>query len=506
MRKFGIALVSVFLIGATAHAQTTFNVGLDVEPGTMDPRLIRNTSGTRMQELLFNGLVRLDPKLKPVPALATSWRYTSPTVLDVNLRKNVVFQNGDKFTADDVVYTFQSVADEKFNSPRRSYYTPISKVEAINPYKVRFTLAKPYAPLLQYLDIGIVPKNAATKAGADFGNAPVGTGPFKLVSWQKGGRIELAANDKYWGGKPKLDRIVIRTIPDNNVRLVALETGELDFIHSPVPPQDLDRLAKNNRLTVQRATGLGYTYLNLNTQDPILSDKRVRQALAYLTDRQTISQDLFYGMDTPGESFLLPGTSLYSATGKKYGFDPQAADKLLTEAGWVASTKGGIRTKDGKPLQLNLITNIDPNRQQVLEFLQGEWRKAGIDAKVRVYDFAAMLNDLIAGKYQVSLIGFLNLVDPDRASYQQFTTGGSSNYGKYSNPRVDALLEQARTTSSVLRRKSLYAEAAKIVSEDAPYVFMLNQGYVAVYNKRVNGYVLYPSGAWYSFEDISLSR
>ncbi len=504
MRMSAALTATALLASATALAATTFNVGLDVEPGTMDPRLIRDTSATRMQELLFNGLVRLDAKLKPTPALATSWRYSSPTVLDVDLRKNVTFHNGAKFTADDVVYTFKSVIDEKFNSPRRSFYTPITKIEAVNPYKVRFTLAKPYAPLIQYLDLGIVPKDAAEKAGANFGNTPIGTGPFKLVRWQKGGRIELAANDQYWGGRPKVDQLVIRAIPDNNVRLIALESGELDFIHSPVPPQDLDRLARNNQLTVQRATGLGYTYLNLNTKDPILSDKRVRQALAYLTDRQTISEELFYGMDTPGESFLLPGTSMYSATGKKYGFDPAAADKLLTQAGWVAKTKGGIRMKNGKPLQLNLVTNIDPNRQQVLEFLQGEWRKAGIDAKVRAYDFAAMLNDLTAGKYQVSLIGFLNLTDPDRASYQQFTSGGTSNYGKYSNPRVDALLERARTDTSTLRRKSLYAEAAKVVSEDAPYVFMLNQGYVAIYNKRVAGYVLNPAGSWYSFEDVSL--
>jgi len=477
-----------------------------VDPGTMDPRMIRDTSAQRMQELLFNGLVRLDPKLKPQPALATAWRYTSPTVLELDLRKNVTFHNGEKFTADDVVYTYNTVLDEKMASPRRSFYTPISKIEAVNPFKVRFTLSKPFAPLLQYLDLGILPKDTATKAGADFGNAPIGTGPFKLVRWQKGGSIELAANDKYWGGKPKVDRLVIRAIPDNNVRMVALESGELDFIHSPISPQDLDRLAKSPKLNLQRTTGLGYTYLNLNTKDPVLSDKRVRQALAYLTDRQTISNDLFYGMDTPGESFLMPGTAYFSPTAKVYKPNLAQAEKLLTAAGWVASTKGGIRTKGGKPLQIQIVTNIDPNRQQVIEFLQGEWRKAGIDVKVRAYDFAAMITDLTAGKYQVSLVGLLNLTDPDRGSYQQFTTTGTSNYGKYSNPQVDKLLEQARTSTSSIVRKSLYGQAAKVITEDAPYIFVLNQGYVAISSKAVTGYTLYPSGSWYSFENITLRR
>lgn len=504
MRKAGISLLTTLLLTGLAQAQTTFNVGLDVEPGTMDPRLARDTSTSRMQELIFNGLIRLDANLKPIPALATSWRYVSPTVLEVNLRKGVTFHDGTPFNADDVLYTYNTILDTKFNSPRRSFYTPITKIEAINPLKVRFTLDKPFAPLVQYLDMGIVSKESATKMGAEYGNAPVGTGPFKLVRWQRGNRIELAAFDKYWGGKPKVDRVVIRAIPDNNVRLVALESGELDFIHSPVPPQDLDRLAKNAKLTLEKTTGLGFTYLNLNTKDPILNDRRVRQALAYLTDRQTISQDLYYGMDTPGDSFLLPGTSWYALAAKKYPYDPKAADKLLTQAGWVAARSGGVRMKNGKPLQLELITNIDPNRQQVLEFLQGEWRKAGIDVKVRAYDFASMLNDLTNGKYQVSLIGLLNLVDPDRGSFNQFTTTGASNYGKYSNPKIDELLEKARTVTNVTQRKVLYSQAAKLISEDVPYVFVLNQGYVAIYNKRVTGYQLHPAGSWYSFENVVL--
>lgn len=498
------ALVLLVLLCASALAQT-LNVGLDVDPGTMDPRLVRDTSATRMQDLIFNGLVRLDPKLKPVPDLALSWKYVSATVFEMKLRQGVVFHDGQPFTAEDVVYTYSTVLDTAFNSPRRSFYTPITKIEAVDPLTVRFTLSAPFAPLLQYLTLGIVPKGAASSAGADFGSKPVGTGPFRFVSWQRGSRIELAANDKYFRGRPKVDGLSIRPIPDNNVRLTALESGDLQFIHSPVPPQDLDRLAKNNRLVVSKVSALGYTYLNINTKDPILSDKRVRQALAYLTDRATIAKEIFFGMDTPGDSFLIPGTDYYTDNVTKYNYDPAKANQLLTAAGWVAQGQG-IREKNGRPLTIELVTNIDPNRQQVLEFLQGEWRKAGIEVKVRAYDFAAMLNDLIAGKYQISLIGLLNVVDPDAPVFNYLRTGGANNWGKYSNPIIDKLAQEGRTTTNIPRRKPIYAQVARIATEEVPFIFLLYQGYVVIRDRGLEGYVVYPTGSWYSFESVTYKK
>jgi peptide/nickel transport system substrate-binding protein len=498
-------LVSAILLLSAGFGQTgtVLTIGIDVDAGTMDPRLARDTSAARMQDLLFNGLVRLDPQLVPRPDLALSWEFTSPTLLVMRLRPGVVFHDGQAFTADDVVHTYTTLLDQAFAAPRRALYTPITRVEAVDPLTVRFVLSQPYAPLLQYLDIGIVPRGAATRLGAEFGNNPVGTGPFRLVQWQKGNRIDVAANDRYFRGRPRIDGLSIRVIPDNNVRLLALESGDLAFIHSPVPPQDLERLRREGRFALEATTALGYTYLNLNTQDPILSDVRVRQALAWLSDRQTISGQIFFGMDRPGESFLLPGTFYYSNQVNRYGFDLERANRLLDEAGWTRRTPGGIREKGGQPLRLELITNIDPNRQQILEFLQGEWRRAGIEATVRVYDFAAMLNDLIAGRYQVSLIGWLLLTDPDRATFLQFRSNGASNYGKYSNPEVDRLLDQGRSETNPERRKEIYLRLAQTITADAPYVFLLYQGYVVIHDRRLQGFVVHPGGAWWSFESAT---
>jgi len=504
--KFGLAALLLLAIGAAASAQTVLRAGLDVDAGTMDPRQARDTSAARMQELIFNGLVTLDANQVPQPDLATSWEFVSPTELVFQLREGVVFHDGSPFDAEDVVYTYTTLVDPDFGAPRRSLYTPIQEVVADGPYQVRFVLSQPYAPLLQYLDMGIVPSDAAEAAGAAFGDQPIGTGPFRLVSWERGATIRLAANDDYFKGRPNIDEIVISVIPDNNVRLIALESGDLDLIHSPVPPQDLARLRGSTALAVHETTALGYTYLNLNLEDPLLQDVRVRKALAHLTDRDTISEVLFYGMDTPGTSFLLPGTFYYTDDVTTYEYDPERAVQLLAEAGWSDSDGDGILDKDGRPLRIELTTNVDPNREQVLEFLQGEWRQVGIDVSVRAYEWPSFIADVMAGNYQISLIGWLLLNDPDRASYLQFRTGGDSNYGRYSNARVDELLEAGRAETDPEARKAVYAEIARIVTDELPYIFVVNQGYVVMHDPALEGFVVNPSGSWKSLESARLAN
>ena len=500
-----IALIGLLLTGAPAVSQT-LRAGLDVDAGTMDPRLARDTSAARMQELVFSGLVYLDPNLVPQPDLGTSWEFTSPTTLVFELREGVTFHDGSAFTAEDVVYTYTTLIDADFGAPRRSLYTPIAEVIAVDDLTVEFTLSQPYAPILQYLDMGIVPADVATSLGEGFGDAPIGTGPFSLTSWERGATIRLTAFDAYHFGRPELDELVISIIPDNNVRLIALESGDLDLVHSPVPPQDLARLQGDDRFVVEVTTALGYTYLNINVRSPLFEDVRVRKALAYLTDTATISEVIFYGMDAPGESFLLPGTFYYTSDVVTYPYDPERAAELLDEAGWIDTTGDGIRDRDGQRLSFELTTNVDPNRQQILEFLQGEWAQAGIDVSVRVYEWPAYIGDVIAGNYDIGLIGWLLLTDPDRATYLQFRTDGESNYGGYSNPRVDELLEAGRAETDPDARSAIYAELAQIITDEAPYIFLLYQGYVVIHDPALTGFEVHPGGSWKSLAAADLTN
>lgn len=503
-RLFAI-LVALAMGAATVNAQSVLRAGIDVDAGTMDPRLGRDTTALRMQELLFNGLVYLDSAVVPQPDLAESWEFVSPTELVFKLREGVQFHDGSAFDAEDVIYTYQTLVSDTFGAPRRSLYTPIAEVIANSPYQVTFVLEQPYAPILQYLDMGIVPSDAAEQLGESFGDQPIGTGPFKLAEWNRGANIRIVANDDYFKGRPSIDEVVVSVIPDNNVRLIALESGDLDLIHSPIPPQALARLNASADLQVRAVNALGYTYLNVNVSNPLLQDVRVRKALAYLTDRETISEVLFYGMDTPGFSFLLPGTYYYTEDVHVYGYDPEQAAALFAEAGWADTDGDGFLDKDGQKLTLELTTNVDPNRQQVLEFLQGEWAQAGVDVSVRVYEWPSFIADVEAGNYDISLIGWLNLADPDR-SYLAFKTGGDSNYGSYSNPRVDELLEEGRRETDLEERKAIYTEVADIITDELPYIFVVDQGYVVVNDPALQGFDVRPTGSWKSLESATFGN
>jgi peptide/nickel transport system substrate-binding protein len=360
--------------------------------------------------------------------------------------------------------------------------------------------------MLSYMDLGIVPKHVAEADANALAEKPVGTGPFKFVSWEKRNKIELEANKEYFRGAPYVDRIVVRSIPDNNVRVVGLESGDLDLIHSPVPPEDWQRLEKDSKYKVFKTNALGYTFLTLNVEDPILSDKRVRQAIAYLSDRGTIARSIFLDMDTPGLSPLIPGTWAYADQGMpKFDYNPNQAKQLLQEAGWTPGP-GGVLQKDGKPFQVTLTTNVDPNRSQVLEYLQNAYQQAGIQADVKVYEWPSFLADVQQGKFQIALLGSLNLTDPDRAMYLHFRTGGPNNFARYSNPAVDELLEKGRATTSLDERKRIYADAARTIAEDVPRIFLLYQGYVVMYRSYLEGYVVNPTGSMKSVEKVWLNK
>ncbi len=490
---------------AKTAGKTTLRIGLDVDAGTGDPRLAKDTSANRLKELVYSGLVYIKPDYTPAPQLATSWDNPDPKTWIFHLRKGIKFHNGQELKAEDVKYSYDTVLDEKFASPLRSFYTPIQKTEVVDDYTVKFTLDSAYGPFLSYMDLAILPKAVAEKQGDQFGNNPIGTGPFKFVSWKRGDTIEFAAFDDYFEGRPKIDSVVFKIVPDNSARVVALEAGDLDLVQSPLSPQDVTRMQSKQGVKVGRIPAAGYTYISLNTSDPILSDVKVRQALSYLVDRTQILNSIYKGIGQVAKGPIPPGMWAYTDDVPAYNFDEAKAKALLDEAGWKAGADG-IRAKDGKPLKLTLRTHTeDPDRRQVIEVLQAEFTKVGIQADTNVIDFATLLNDMIASKYQFAVIGWLNLSNPDRAMFRQFTIGGTGNYGKYNNPDVDKLIKDARGVLDQAKAKEMYQTATKQIIQDAPYIFLQYQEYIAIYRTNVNGFVLNPVQSFYSIKDVTLT-
>lgn len=483
----------------------TLKIGLDVDAGSLDPRLAKDSSASRAIELIYDGLVYLDGNLKPQPNLAEQWSNPDPTTWIFNLRQNVKWHDGQDFTADDVVYTFKSELDPSFKAPYASNYAAIADVEAVDKQTVKFTLKSPYAPMLAYMDLGIVPKHIGEKNDNSLAEHPVGTGAFTFVKWDKKSKIQVDANKAYWGGAPKLDKVELDIIPDNTNRANAIAAGDVDLIHSPVSPQDIPRLQSDKNLNTTVTTGLGITQFNFNTADPVLSDVKVRQAIAALIDRKTIADTIYQKMDAPGKSVLLPTSWAFSdkITGPEY--DEQKAAALLTQAGYKQA--GGKWQKDGKDLTLTIGTHTeDPSRIQTIEFVQNALSTFGITVKVKNAEWATFSADVQASKHQIALMGWLNLVDPDKNMYNQFHSGGGSNWSKYSNPAVDKLLDDARAETDEAKRAAKYQEAAKIVADDVVYHVITYQGYVFSANKQLTGFEITPKGSFRSIQKVELSK
>lgn len=482
------AIVALSLMPAMTMAQDTqaIVVGADVDAGTLDPRLTRDTTASRTADLIYSGLVHITPALEAVPDLAESWENPDPTTFIFKLREGLTFSDGSPLTADDVVFTFTTLVNPDFNAPARALYTPIASVEAVDPQTVKFTLSAPYAPLLSYLDIGIVSK-ALVEGGADIALNPVGAGPMKMVSWNRGSEIVLEANDTYWRGAPEIDQVTIKIIGDNSARAQAFEAGDLDIIQSPLSPQDIERLKADDRFGNAIMAGLGVNYLNFNLNDPLLADPKMRQAFAMLVDQDTVVNDIYQGVDQVAHSIILPSSWAFSDTISQPTFDIEGAVALFNELGWSDSNADGILDKDGADLAVTLSTHSeDPNRVQSVEYLQAIFESAGVKATAQITDWPSFSTNYVQqSKHQIALLGWLNIVDPDRLMFAQFTTGGPTNWGGYSNPEVDALLQEGRSTLDVAARTTAYQKAATILAEELPYYVISAQGYQMFYAKDI---------------------
>ena len=299
-----------------------------------------------------------------------------------------------------------------------------------------------------------------------------------------------------------VDRGIVRVLDvlfvtkEENGMFSGFEAKDLDLIQSPLSPQDIKRLQGNATFGHAITAGLGITYLNFNTADLAVSDPKVRRAIAMLVDQESIVGDLYQGVDQIATSVLLPSSWAYSADVKQPAFDLAGTQKALDDLGWKDSNGDAIRDKGGKKLTITISTHSeDPNRVQTLEFMQGMFQQAGIDAQIKISDWPSFSTNYVQkSQHQVALLGWLNIIDPDRLMYSQFITNGPLNWGKYSNPELDKLLEEGRQALDLNARKTAYQKAAAIIAQDLPYFVISYQGYQLFYSKALGNLEVNPRG------------
>ena len=488
MNKFKAYACLVIVAGAIAAQPAlaaNIRLGADVDAGTLDPRIMRDTTAYRVNNLLYDGLVQLDSALQPKPDLAESWSNPEPEVWIFNLREGVRFHDGTELDADDVVYTFETILDPDLKARFRSLFTPIQSIEAVDSSTVKITLQEPYAPLLSYLDMGIVPKDYV-ESGGDLSSAPVGTGPLQLANWERGTRIVLEPFEDHWSGAPAVDGFEFVVVGDNTARAQAFEAGDLDIIQSPLSPQDIGRLVADSRFQHSIMGGLGITYLNINVSDPLLGDPALRKALSMLVDQETIVNQIYEGVDQVATSILLPSSWAYDASITQPGYDPEGAMEAFAAAGWTDSDGDGMLDNGEEELSLVLSTHSeDPNRIQSLEYIQAIMLQNGVNASISIADWPAFSAGVRGGEHQIALLGWLNIVDPDRLMYAQFHSTGTLNWGGYGNSEVDSLLDTGRASIDVDARIAAYQAAAEIIAEELPYFVIAYQGYQVFHTDEV---------------------
>lgn len=472
------------------------------------PLLASDSASGDISGWIFNGLTKYDKDIKIKGDLAESWDI-SPDGLKIvfHLRKGVLWHDGIEFTADDVIFTYDTVINPKVPTPYSSNYGPVLSVEKMDRYMVKVVYKEPYAPALESWGMGIIPKHIleGKDISAEYYNRnPIGTGPYKLKEWVTGQKIVLEAYENYFEGRPKIDKYITRVIPDNATMFLELKFGGIDFM-GLTPPQYKLQANKglfNKYFQKFRYPSFGYTYLGYNLLDPRFSDKRVRQALTHAINKKDIIAGVLLGYGTPCTGPFPPESWAYNPASKDLEYNPEKAKKLFEEAGWRAG-QSGLLEKDGKPFAFTVLVNQGNDaRLKTAQIIKENLKAVGVEVNIKVLEWQALLHQFIdKKKFETIILGWGLNRDPDLYDiwHSSKTKEGEFNFISYKSDEVDRLLLEGRRTFDIDKRKKIYHRIHEILSEDQPYTFLYVPDALPVLHKRFKGVEKAPIGIWHDF-------
>ena len=475
---------------AWAAPQGKVIIAQGVDPTTLDTQNQQETPASVVASHLFDTLVERDANLKIVPALAAELpRLVAPTTWEVKLRRGIKFHNGEEFNAESVKWSLERV---KTGLRASSNFRPIEKVDVVDAYTVQVQTSKPwptFTSIMAFRQASMYPPKAyAGKDTAFISRNPIGTGPYKLVRWSKDEEIVLEANDQYWRGAPRIKTVVFRPIPDDAVRVAALQNGEVDVAVN-IPPHLATIIANHPKVFLSSAPSIRTLQLMFVTHEfdvqhklvgpykGVTADKRVRQAIAHAIDVDEIVKGVLDGKAVRTATMLTPLHFGYDASLKPIKQDLAKAKQLLTAAGFP----GGI------DLLLNSPQGRYVRDKEVAEAVTGQLNKAGIRTQLKTYEFVSYLNNLVYVHKPgpMWLIGWgTPTLDAETVYGPLFRTG--SNLGNYHNPDFDGMLDQAQTLMDDKQRLATYHRINKLWIDDMPAVPLYQQVDLYGASKRLN--------------------
>lgn len=497
---------------ADSEYKDTLVYALNTDVQSMDPQIQNDTTSEQVVKMLYNTLLKFEDDGTVVGDLAESWSVSEDKLTwTFNLKQGVKFHNGKELTSADVKATFDRALNAEAGGLRTTEIIKMfTSVEAPDPYTVTITTDAPYGPmesLMCNMSLGIMDADYVEQYGLDLGTSVEGengTGPFKVVSWERDQEIVVERFDDYFGTPAKLQTVVYTVIPEAASRVIALETGEVDVIDKPTN-EDLERLeADTENFTVLRKPTISQRLFRFGCNDPIISNTKVRQAIVYAIDRQAIIDALFTGSAYPSTAPLAPVTFGYSNLGE-IEQDLELAKSLLAEAGYP----DGFDTKI-------VTTERYQNGIELAEIISQQLAEIGINAEIEVWEWSALSaswNGITADEFDqpIFIMGAgPSMRDADgglRGLYTTSETGlNDRNYGFYSNAEVDALIEQGMQETDQQKRVEIYKEAMEILYREDPVAFWLFDMYgLAITSSKVEGVTLSPIST-ITFENATVKK
>jgi len=499
---FTLALLLITSCHAPRVDRSTVVFLIESSPTSLDPRIGTDGQSEHIDALLFDGLVVRDASFRVAPGLAERWEQPDPLTIVFHLRAGVRFSDGRTLAARDVKWTLDSMTSGTIITAKAASYASVVSVDAPDAQTVVMHLKVPDNFLLTNLStgaMGIVPYGS----GRDFWQHPVGSGPFRFVSQEIDKEVVIERNPMSWqrdAASGNIQRVRFAVVPDPITRALELRKGSADLESNSLLPDMFPTLAEEKHLIVESVGGTQVQYLGFNTVDPMLRDARVRQAIACAIDVPLIVRTLQDGRAKATVS-LLPQTHwAWTADVARYDYDPARARQLLDEAGYRPDAKG-VR------LHLTMKTSTDEGTRQLAATLQQELAQVGIDLEIRSYESATFLQDLMRGSFQMYGLRWIGGNEqPDIFGYA-FSTARipprGANRGRYHNPELDVLLDDAARSTDQAKRKADYVRAQQILARDLPAFNLWYKDSIVVHNRRLSGISISPSG---SFEFLSTAR
>ena len=502
---FCLALISIpfttfwhFTVSVPSRGGS-FTEGVLGEPRLANPILAQNDTDRDLARLMYASLMKYNAEGKLIPDLAKSYEIsTDGLAYTIYLRTDALWQDGKSVTADDVVFTIQTIQNEDYASTQRPNWLSVT-VEKQSDSVVIFRLKNKYAQFLPNLTVGILPAHLwqdvqpSGFALSELNIKPIGSGPymFTKLTKDKTGHVisyDLDAYDKYFEGRPYIDRIVMRFFPTEDELIAAFNGNEIDNV-GYISPGNVEQLKFKNRLHILRLTLPRYfaLFLNQNQSKP-LADKNVRLALAHAIDRQAIIDGPLAGNGFIVNSPMLGGVLDINANVKSYDYDVGLANQILDAGGW-ARGEDGMRSKNKEPLKLVITTSTWPEFAAVTELIKKNWQAIGVQVEVQTFQLNQLTGIIRDRSYDALLFGQILPMDPDPFGFwhSNFRLGSGLNLSLYNNKTADTLLEDARQTLNPLERAAKYDEFQNILIDDVPAIFLYSTYFIYGADKDIHG-------------------